>query len=291
MTEARRFASAWEARQCADRRSRALTIHFDILSALAVFAFVAAITPGPNNLMLMASGVKFGFARTLSHLVGVIIGFALMVALLGLGLNVVFRRFPAILPVMRVVGSLYMMWLALKIALAKPTRAVESGGRPIGSFTAAAFQWVNPKAWVMALGILSAYAGLTRRLCPQRAPDRHALCSDYGSLQRRLGAVRLLAAPIARQFARDAGVQSLNGGASGRIDCAGPFRVTRRSAVGRSLNRRASPSRPPENLARRREDELRRPSPPARASGREAGRTPPARSNRSGQVRTRSSAG
>jgi threonine/homoserine/homoserine lactone efflux protein len=161
LTEARRFASAWEARPCADRRSRALAIHFDILSALAVFAFVAAITPGPNNLMLMSSGVKFGFARTLPHLVGVIIGFALMVALLGLGLNVVFQRFPAILPVMRVVGSLYMMWLALKIALAKPTRAVENGGRPIGFFAAAAFQWVNPKAWVMALSVLSAYAGLT----------------------------------------------------------------------------------------------------------------------------------
>jgi len=63
LTEARRFASAWQARRCADRRSRALTIHFDILSALAVFAFVAAIMPGPNNLMLMSSGVKFGFAR------------------------------------------------------------------------------------------------------------------------------------------------------------------------------------------------------------------------------------
>ena len=132
MTEARRFASTWEARPCADRRSRALTIHFDILSALAVFAFVAAVTPGPNNLMLMSSGVKFGFARTLPHLVGVIVGFALMIALLGLGLNVVIQRLPAILPVMRVVGSLYMMWLALKIALAKPTRAVENSGRPIG---------------------------------------------------------------------------------------------------------------------------------------------------------------
>ena len=149
---------------CASMRRPAeptLTIHFDTLSALAVFAFVAAITPGPNNLMLMSSGVKFGFARTLPHLVGVIIGFALMVALLGLGLSVVFRRFPAILPVMRVVGSLYMMWLALKIALAKPTYAVESDGRPIGFIAAAAFQWVNPKAWVMALSILSTFAGLT----------------------------------------------------------------------------------------------------------------------------------
>ena len=72
--------------------------------------------------MLMTSGVKFGFARTVPHLAGVILGFALMVALLGLGLNVVFQRFPAVLPGMRIVGSLYMIWLALKSALAKPAR-------------------------------------------------------------------------------------------------------------------------------------------------------------------------
>jgi threonine/homoserine/homoserine lactone efflux protein len=130
------------------------------MSALALFAFVAAITPGPNNLMLMTSGVKFGFGRTLPHLVGVILGFALMIALLGMGLNIIFQRFPAILPVMRIVGSLYMLWLALKIALAKPASAIESSGRPIGFFAAAAFQWINPKAWVMALSLLSTYAGV-----------------------------------------------------------------------------------------------------------------------------------
>jgi threonine/homoserine/homoserine lactone efflux protein len=123
-------------------------------------AFVASITPGPNNLMLMTSGVKFGFARTAPHLVGVILGFALMVALLGLGLNVVFQRFPTVLRGMRIVGSLYMIWLALKIALAKPAGAIESAGRPIRFVSAAAFQWINPKAWVMALSMLSTYAGL-----------------------------------------------------------------------------------------------------------------------------------
>ena len=110
--------------------------------------------------MLMTSGVKFGFARTVPHLAGVILGFALMVALLGLGLNIVFQRFPAVLPGMRIVGSLYMIWLALKIALAKPARAIESAGRPIGFVSAAAFQWVNPKAWVMSLSALSTYAGV-----------------------------------------------------------------------------------------------------------------------------------
>ena len=137
-----------------------LTIRFEILSALAAFAFVASITPGPNNLMLMTSGVKFGFARTAPHLIGVILGFGLMIVLVGLGLNVVFERFPSVLPVMRVVGSVYMLWLALKIALAKPVHARECASRPIGFFGAAAFQWVNPKAWVMVLSALADDGGV-----------------------------------------------------------------------------------------------------------------------------------
>jgi threonine/homoserine/homoserine lactone efflux protein len=137
-----------------------LTIHAETLWALAAFAFVASITPGPNNLMLMTSGVKYGFGPTLPHLVGVILGFALMIAVVGLGLGVLFARYPQILPAMRIAGSLYMAWLALRIALARPLGQVEPGGRPIGFFAAAGFQWVNPKAWAMALGALAAYAGV-----------------------------------------------------------------------------------------------------------------------------------
>ena len=79
--------------------------------------------------MLMTSGVKYGLGRTLPHLAGVILGFGLMIAVVGLGLDMLFQRFPQILPVMRVVGSIYMIWLALKIALAKPIGEVEPGGR------------------------------------------------------------------------------------------------------------------------------------------------------------------
>jgi threonine/homoserine/homoserine lactone efflux protein len=137
-----------------------LTIHPETLWALAAFAFVASITPGPNNLMLMTSGVKYGFGRTLPHLTGVVLGFALMIAVVGLGLSILFERYPQILPTMRIAGSLYMVWLALRIALAKPISKAEPGGRPIGFFAAAGFQWVNPKAWAMALGALAAYAGV-----------------------------------------------------------------------------------------------------------------------------------
>jgi len=110
--------------------------------------------------MLMTSGVKYGLGRTLPHLAGVILGFGLMILLVGLGLDVLFQRFPQILPVMRIAGSIYMVWLALKIALAKPVGEVEAGGRPIGFLAAAGFQWVNPKAWVIALSALAAYAGV-----------------------------------------------------------------------------------------------------------------------------------
>jgi threonine/homoserine/homoserine lactone efflux protein len=95
--------------------------------------------------MLMTSGVKYGLRPTLPHLAGVILGFGLMIAVVGLGLDVLFHRFPQILPIMRIAGSIYMIWLALKIALAKPIGEVAAGGRPIGFLAAAGFQWVNPK--------------------------------------------------------------------------------------------------------------------------------------------------
>ena len=110
--------------------------------------------------MLMTSGVKYGFGRTMPHLAGVILGFALMITVVGLGLDIVFERFPQILPVMRVAGSIYMVWLALKIALAKPIGEVEPGGRPISFLAAAGFQWLNPKAWMIALSALATYGGV-----------------------------------------------------------------------------------------------------------------------------------
>jgi threonine/homoserine/homoserine lactone efflux protein len=130
----------------------------DVLAAMIAFCFVASVTPGPNNLMLMTSGVNFGFRRTLPHLIGVVLGFTLMVALVGFGLDAIFARFPQLLPTMRYLGAAYMLWLAYKIATAGPLREGGNGGAPLGFFAAAAFQWVNPKGWVMAVGALTAYA-------------------------------------------------------------------------------------------------------------------------------------
>ena len=130
----------------------------DVLYALILFCFVSGVTPGPNNIMLMTSGVNFGFRRTLPHLVGVVLGFAAMVALIGLGLDAIFARFPQLMPVMRWAGAAYLLWLAWRIANSGPMREGVVEGRPLGFFGAAAFQWINPKGWVMAISALTAYS-------------------------------------------------------------------------------------------------------------------------------------
>jgi threonine/homoserine/homoserine lactone efflux protein len=130
----------------------------DVFAAMTAFCFVSGVTPGPNNLMLMTSGVNFGFRRTLPHLTGVVVGYAAMVALVGLGLDAIFLRVPALLPAMRYLGAAYMLWLAWKIAGAGPVHDGERRGAPLGFIGAAAFQWINPKGWVMAVSALTAYA-------------------------------------------------------------------------------------------------------------------------------------
>jgi threonine/homoserine/homoserine lactone efflux protein len=130
----------------------------DVFLAMLTFCFVAGVTPGPNNLMLMTSGVNFGLRRTLPHLAGVVVGYAVMVALVGLGLTAVFARVPALLPAMRYLGAAYMLWLAWKIANSGPVGEGETRGAPLGFLGAAAFQWINPKGWVIALSALTAFS-------------------------------------------------------------------------------------------------------------------------------------
>jgi threonine/homoserine/homoserine lactone efflux protein len=131
---------------------------YDILIALAGFALVSSITPGPNNLMLMASGANFGFARTLWHMLGVGIGFTLMIVLVGIGLIQIFDLYPISHTILKVVSVLYLGWLAYKIANAAAPQAAGETGKPITFLQAAAFQWVNPKAWTMALTAITLYA-------------------------------------------------------------------------------------------------------------------------------------
>jgi threonine/homoserine/homoserine lactone efflux protein len=129
----------------------------DILLALFAFCAVSSVTPGPNNMMLMASGVNFGVRRTLPHLAGVVLGFALMVALVGAGLDGLFRVAPWAFIVLRWAGAAYLLWLAWRIARAGAVREGAAAGRPLGFLGAAAFQWLNPKGWVIAISALTAY--------------------------------------------------------------------------------------------------------------------------------------
>ncbi|MCH2164015.1 MAG: LysE family translocator [Marinovum sp.] len=129
-----------------------------VFLALASFAFVTVITPGPNNLMLMASGLNFGLRRSVPHMAGIGIGFPLMVLLVGLGAMEVFDAWPPSHTILKVLSVVYMVWLAWKIATAAPPREGAANGKPLTFLQAAAFQWVNPKAWSMALGAITLYA-------------------------------------------------------------------------------------------------------------------------------------
>lgn len=126
--------------------------------ALLGFALVSTATPGPNNLMLLASGANFGLRRTLPHMTGIAFGFTFMIFMVGLGLAQVFQSFPALRNLLSAIAIAYMLWLAWKIAHASAPGEGEARPEPLTFLQAAAFQWVNPKAWIMAIGAQTNYA-------------------------------------------------------------------------------------------------------------------------------------
>ena len=134
---------------------------YELFLALLGFAFVTSVTPGPNNMMLLASGVNFGLRRTVPHMLGISVGHSVMVFLVGLGVAGVFLAHPLALVALKLGAVAYMLWLAWKIAHATngpgAPRGGKAAGRPMTFLQAAAFQWVNPKAWAMALGAVAAY--------------------------------------------------------------------------------------------------------------------------------------
>jgi len=128
-----------------------------LILPLALFSFVGAITPGPNNVMLASSGLNYGVARTIPHMCGVVGGFALMMILVGLGLGTVFQQWPVLHSVLQTVCAMYLLFLAWKIATAQPASAQSAGSKPLTFLQAAAFQWINPKAWAYSTSVVAVY--------------------------------------------------------------------------------------------------------------------------------------
>ena len=137
-------------------------MNLELLPALITFAFVSSITPGPNNLMLLASGTNFGWTRTIPHMLGISIGFSLMIFGVGVGLMQIFNTYPLVYKSMQALSIAYLLYLAWKIANAKPLDPEKSAaaavGRPLTFIQAVLFQWVNPKAWGMGVIAISTYA-------------------------------------------------------------------------------------------------------------------------------------
>jgi threonine/homoserine/homoserine lactone efflux protein len=129
--------------------------------AFVVFATVMFITPGPNNVMLLSSGLTYGFRRTLPHVAGITIGFAFMIGAVGLGMGTIFITYPVLQTILKYAGAAYLIYLAAVIAMSGPVATDQDNRRgPMTFWGAAMFQWINVKGWVMVIGTITAYAGI-----------------------------------------------------------------------------------------------------------------------------------
>jgi len=133
-----------------------------LLIAFVMFAVVMFFTPGPNNIMLLSSGLTYGFRPTIPHIMGITVGFAFMVGAVGLGLGTIFIAYPVLQTILKYAGVAYLIYLAWAIAMSEPVAPDQDNRRgPMTFWGAAMFQWVNAKGWVMVIGTITAYAAIT----------------------------------------------------------------------------------------------------------------------------------
>ncbi|MCP4325598.1 MAG: LysE family translocator [Psychromonas sp.] len=132
-----------------------------LIMAIALFSFVMSVTPGPNNVMLLASGAQFGYQKTLPHIFGILIGVASLLVAVLLGLGLIFESYPQLYDLLKVVGTIYLFWLAWKITTASTENSTLSNKQnrdaPMSLINASLFQFVNPKAWAMSIGSISTF--------------------------------------------------------------------------------------------------------------------------------------
>lgn len=129
----------------------------EYILSVVLFAISSSVTPGPNNIMVMSSGLNFGVRRSLPLLGGICLGFTLMLLMVGLGFAQLFSLFPSLSMLVKVVGTLYLLYLAWLIAISRDVGQSSSHTQPFGFIKGALFQWVNAKAWVVAIGAISAF--------------------------------------------------------------------------------------------------------------------------------------
>ena len=128
------------------------------LLPLIGFTFVSSITPGPNNTLLLLSGAHWGFRKSLPLMLGIPVGFSLFLFAVGMGLGNAFAAWPALHTVLKAVSIGYLLFLAWKLARAgSPNKAESKSARPVSFGAAVALQWINPKAWLMAVSAMSVY--------------------------------------------------------------------------------------------------------------------------------------
>ena len=150
-----------------------------LLLAFIMFAIVMFFTPGPNNIMVLSSGLTYGFRRTVPHMAGITIGFAFMVGAVGLGFGTIFLAYPVLQTLLKYAGAAYLIYLAFAIAFSGPPKPGEADRRgPMTFWGAAMFQWVNVKGWVIVIGTITAYAAIAR--FPLNIAIQSGLCLPIG---------------------------------------------------------------------------------------------------------------
>lgn len=133
-------------------------ISIELILATTLFALITSITPGPNNIMLTASGANFGFKRTLPHVAGIICGMMLLNISVGVGLGTLFTQFPVVQQVLRIAGSAYLLYLAYKLLSFSSVGKIADNAKPFSLFEATAFQAINPKAWIMVISANASFS-------------------------------------------------------------------------------------------------------------------------------------
>ncbi len=127
--------------------------------ALVLFVFAGLATPGPNVIMLLSSGVRFGFIRSLPHIFGVAVGVGVIAGLAGLGVAAVLLNIPALALLFKIFAAVWILWLAYRLLLSAKAPKDQSGEKPFTVLQAVLFQWVNPKVWAVALAAAAGFGG------------------------------------------------------------------------------------------------------------------------------------